>query len=243
MKKTSSLLLVVLLLFTLSGAASADDSPYCLTISNIDVNISSNNQHHTLAFQGLELVFAPIVSEDDHVLALNILGNGSLLLSATCKLVDGKVYFAVDGLSNIYCVSASAGSSALRILDQFLPSIGKVASDENEAESSQIDTAIHFSFDPASSHVLIEFSQDRMSCAFGASLQLSNHDLTICPIDNLSNALDIQDLTDEQISSLKSELMFTSGKLIAFVTPALITFRFPGLFAGYSNISPTKKAA
>ena len=115
MKKIISLLLAVLLLCALSVAAWADEAPNCFTVSDIGVYITSGGQDLKLEFAGLELAFAPVENEDGQVFAVNILGNGELLLNAAFTFDGEKVYFALDGLSNTYCVSADTGAAVMPV--------------------------------------------------------------------------------------------------------------------------------
>ena len=115
MKKIISLLLAVLLLCTLSVAAWADEAPNCFTVSDIGVYITSGGQNLNLEFAGLELAFGPVENEDGQVFAVNILGDGKLLMNAAFKLDGDKVCFAVDGLSSTYCASLSTGAAVMPV--------------------------------------------------------------------------------------------------------------------------------
>jgi hypothetical protein len=76
------------------------------------------------------------------------------------------------------------------------------------------DATIHVSFDPSSSRLLIEFHQDEIEFTFGATVSISERELSAGPIGDLSAALDVQNLSDEQMNELQSELTTVSAKLI-----------------------------
>lgn len=361
MKKFASLLLAVLLLCTLSVAAWADEDPNCLTISNIGVYATAEGQELSLEFEGLELAFAPVEDADGQVFAVNILGNGSLLMSASCKLDGNKVYFAVDGLSNIYSVEANTGAAVMpvnptdesalsqeqieamvaqlieelefsktgnttnfripytaitNLLEQLMPAIEQSPTMDSETfeqfksaiaemketnsgfeisgslEQSDTDMSgvvnilivdngaaaeeplayadftasagdaingrggiyvqedgsynqlallsfsvgdtvdvemeiegviIHGNFDLANSYLLLEARMGNERYALGAAFQLDSRELTVCPIGDVSSAIEVETMTEEQANTLQSELTVAAANLIGFVMPALIT--------------------
>lgn len=358
MKKIASLLFAVLLLCTLSVTAWADEEPNCLAISNLGVYITSEGQQLSLEFEGLELAFAPVENEDGQVFAVNILGDGNLLMNAAFKLDGNKVYFAVDGLSNTYSVEANTGAAVVSpsgesalseeqiqamvaqlmeeiefskkgntttfripyttvtsMLEQILPAVEQSGNMDSESfeefknavaemketnsgfelsgslEQSDTDMSgvvnflkvdngvaadaplayadfsasadsaitgrggiyvqedgsysqlasltfsvgdtvdaeveiesviIHGSFDLSNNYLLLEVKMGEEIYALGASFQLVNRELTACPIGDLSAAIEVETMTEEQMTTMQTELTNAAANLIGFVMPALI---------------------
>ena len=89
------------------------------------------------------------------------------------------------------------------------------------------DATVHVSFDPASSRLLLEFHQDEIQFSFGATVGVSERELTVCPLGDLSAALDIQSLSEDEMTALQNEFMAASAKLIGSLYSVLASSGIP----------------
>ena len=89
------------------------------------------------------------------------------------------------------------------------------------------DATVHVSFDPASSRLLLEFHQDEIQFSFGATVGVSERELSVCPLGDLSAALDIQSLSEDEMTALQNEFMAASAKLIGSLYSVLASSGIP----------------
>jgi hypothetical protein len=85
------------------------------------------------------------------------------------------------------------------------------------------DATLHANFDTASSRLLLEFDQAETHIAFGATFGASDRELTVCPLGDLSEALDIQSLDEEQMEILQTELSSAVSELLGSVLSVLMS--------------------
>lgn len=96
--------------------------------------------------------------------------------------------------------------------------------DSVDFEMLAADATLHANFDIASSRLLLEFDQAETHIAFGATFGVSSdRELTVCPLGDLSEALDVQSLDEEQINILQTELSSAVSELLGSVLSVLMS--------------------
>jgi len=85
------------------------------------------------------------------------------------------------------------------------------------------DATLHASFDPASSRLLLEFHQDKNQFTLGATVGMSDRELTVCPLGDLAEALDVQSLDEEQMNALQAEFSSAAADLVGTVVSVLMS--------------------
>ena len=119
MKKLLAVLLAVLLL----GSATAfADTATVFTLSDPTVAVNMGGEEMNIDLAGLELAIAPIMEGEIPGAALNIYGNGELLLAAAARVLGDRALLDMEGLSNSYYaaipdVASMAGSMDLSGID------------------------------------------------------------------------------------------------------------------------------
>ncbi|MBE5806854.1 MAG: hypothetical protein E7317_00725 [Clostridiales bacterium] len=99
MKKITSILMVLMLLFT--GCAFADSA---VVIADPVIIIDTGEQS-TIDLSGLEVDVVIGSVNDATAIRLDILGGEESLFGVTANLVDDKAVFAIDGIDGVYCAA------------------------------------------------------------------------------------------------------------------------------------------
>lgn len=238
MKKLISLILAVLILCTFSVNAFADQNANCITISNITLQSLKDDNEFTLSLDGLEVAIVPVVNEAKNTFSVNVLGNDELLLNAALMFDGNTAYIAIDGLNNIYCLdinsllpsysSSFTPASWKQIVTMMTQMIDDGAFNEDgalsdfNAEQMLAEKTIHIKFDPADSYTLFELKDGSDQFSFGADVRSDNRAVECYAIGDVSSALDADNLTEEELVTLKAELTTVLAKPIRFLVPSLL---------------------
>lgn len=237
MKKLISLILAVLILCTFTVNAFADQNTNCITISNITLQNLKDDNEFKISLDGLEVAIASTANESQNTFSINVFGDDELLLNTSILIDDNTAYITIDGMSSIYSLDinsflpSNSLSSTQISWEQIVSTIAKIidngAINENgtlsdfDIEQVFADKTIHIKFDPADSYTLFDLKDGSDQFSLSATAQNSNREMEFYPLDDVASALDANELTEEQLNTLKSELTDVLVKPVIFMIPSL----------------------
>lgn len=93
------ILAVLLALMLLAAPVAYAETADAVSLSDIQLYMLDGEEETTLELTGLKLLFATV---DENTLAVNVLGDGELLMNAAAKLDGDKLLWTVDGIGTTY---------------------------------------------------------------------------------------------------------------------------------------------